>query len=82
MSSQYPCPVCDFLLDEEPWKEDLGGSYEICPSCGVQFGYTDFAADNIERRKRIYQAWKIVWIENGRMPLDNEQTKKLLADIL
>jgi rubredoxin len=37
----HVCPVCDYpYLKEEPRTED-GGSYEICPRCGFQFGVTD-----------------------------------------
>jgi hypothetical protein len=44
-------------LTEPPWSEESGGSFEICPSCGIQFGYTDFAGGDIERRKQIWEAW-------------------------
>ena len=42
MSTGFVCVVCGFNdLDAEPITES-GGSYEICPSCGFQFGNDDF----------------------------------------
>ena len=35
------CPACGFEgLDEEPWVGD-SPSDDICPCCGMQFGYYD-----------------------------------------
>ena len=36
------CPVCGYpSLREPPRATSGGGSYEICPSCGFQFGVDD-----------------------------------------
>lgn len=36
------CPVCGYpALREPPHASSGGGSYEICPSCGFQFGVDD-----------------------------------------
>jgi hypothetical protein len=38
----FPCPVCGFPdLPSEARDSDGGGSDEICPCCGFQFGWTD-----------------------------------------
>jgi hypothetical protein len=38
----HTCPVCGYPeLDEPPRSTSGGGSYEICPSCGFQFGLDD-----------------------------------------
>jgi hypothetical protein len=38
----HQCPVCGFAeLKEPPRAASGGGSYEICPSCGFQFGVDD-----------------------------------------
>jgi len=38
----FICPVCGFDgLSEPPYNADGNGSYEICPSCGFEFGYDD-----------------------------------------
>jgi hypothetical protein len=60
----YNCPVCGFAgLDEPPRTAGGGGSYEICPSCGFQFGVSD------EDRGHSYESWRQHWIEAG-MPWD------------
>lgn len=56
----YTCPVCGYPdLDELPRGETTGGSYEICPSCGFQFGVSD------EDRGISYDQWRMTWIEAG-----------------
>ena len=38
----HTCPVCAYpKLQEPPRSPSGGGSYEICPSCGFQFGVDD-----------------------------------------
>jgi hypothetical protein len=65
----YICPVCGFPdLIETPKTERTGGSYEICPSCGFQFGFSD------DDRGFSYKQWRERWIEQG-MPWDNGRTK-------
>jgi hypothetical protein len=56
----YICPVCGFPeLDEPPISESGGGSYEICPSCGFQFGVSD------DDRGITYEEWRKQWIDHG-----------------
>lgn len=39
---KHLCPVCGFPELKEPHRSKSGGgSYEICPSCGYQFGVDD-----------------------------------------
>lgn len=62
----YRCPVCGFLgFPEAPWSEDGRASLEICPSCGVQFGYTDLAAGDTAARALAHDAWRARWIADG-----------------
>src|SRR5436853_428601 len=38
----FICPVCGYDgLGEPPYNADGDGSYEICPSCGFEFGFDD-----------------------------------------
>jgi predicted RNA-binding Zn-ribbon protein involved in translation (DUF1610 family) len=56
----YRCPVCGYRgLDELPRTEESGASYEICPSCGFEFGVTD------DDRGIGYQQWRAEWIAGG-----------------
>jgi hypothetical protein len=64
----YTCPVCGYPdLTELPRGEATGGSYEICPSCGIQFGYSDEAGGDAVRRQAIYEKWRQQWIEKGML---------------
>ena len=58
----YTCPVCGFPdLDDPPRTENSGGSYEICPSCGFQFGVSD---DDLGI---TYEEWRKRSIALGRL---------------
>jgi len=57
----YVCPACGYPdLEESPRSlRTGGGSYEICPSCGFEFGVTD---DDLGF---TYAAWRSRWIADG-----------------
>ena len=56
--SEHFCPVCGYShLAEEVVSAD-GWSYEICPSCGFQFG-----VDN--ENGITYEAWRESWVKGG-----------------
>ena len=56
----HDCPVCGYpKLKEEPRTEATGGSFEICPSCGFQFGVTDDDAGF------TYAGWRAKWRRQG-----------------
>ena len=39
---KHVCPVCGWPeLSEPPRSESGGASFEICPSCGFEFGFDD-----------------------------------------
>jgi hypothetical protein len=60
------CPVCGYPgLVEEPRGRTTGGSFEICPSCGIQFGLDDEAGGDPERWCEIYRQWRQRWIDGG-----------------
>lgn len=63
----YICPVCGFSGLEDPPRlpHAGGGSYEICPSCGFQFGISD------EDEGFTYEQWREKWISEG-MPWDKK----------
>ena len=65
-SLKFICPVCGYPdLDEPPRRSSTsGGSYEICPSCGFEFGVTD------DDRGFTYSAWRARWIARG-MPWES-----------
>ncbi len=63
-SGSHPCPACGFPLDFAPWKGESPAD-EICPSCGIQFGYDDFAGGNQGQREKVYIDCRAQWIRAG-----------------
>jgi hypothetical protein len=56
----YTCPVCGYPdLKRSPRTDVSGGSYEICPSCGFQFGVSD------DDRGFSYEDWRSRWEKRG-----------------
>lgn len=56
----FTCPSCGFSgLEEPPRSPSGGGSYEICPSCGFEFGVTD------DDEGYTYASWRARWVERG-----------------
>ncbi len=60
MKKYYICPVCGYdRLFDLPRSNSGGGSYEICPSCGFQFGVTD------DDKGCSYDEWRKIWTDKG-----------------
>jgi hypothetical protein len=58
--AMYACPVCGYpKLSEPPRSPSGGGSYEICPSCGFQFGVDD------DDRGQTYEQAREAWVGAG-----------------
>ena len=52
------CPVCGYPGLEEPPRCEVGSpSYEICPSCGIEFGVEDYDTSYEDLRKN--------WLNKG-----------------
>lgn len=67
--SSYTCPVCGYPdLGEPPRSPSGGGSYEICPSCGFEFGVSD---DDLGF---TYDEWRQRWIALG-MPWESKEVR-------
>jgi hypothetical protein len=58
------CPVCGYDLGFPPWR-GTSASDEICPSCGIQFGYDDAAGGDELRRMEVYDKWRSEWVRAG-----------------
>ncbi len=51
-SDTFTCPVCGFAgLSEPPYDAHGCASFEICPSCGTEFGYDDATWSHADIRK-------------------------------
>ena len=56
----HTCPVCAYpTLREAPRSSSGGGSCEICPSCGFQFGVSD------DDQGIAHAAWRKSWVTSG-----------------
>ena len=54
------CPVCGFPKLKDPARSASGGgSYEICPSCGFQFGVDD------DDKGISHEEARAKWISDG-----------------
>ncbi len=62
------CPVCGFPFFKQfgfkPWEDD-SPSDEICPGCGVQFGYQDNEGDR-SKRDEIYTMLRRQFLKKGK----------------
>jgi hypothetical protein len=56
----HSCLVCSYpKLKSPPHSPSGGGSYEICPSCGYQYGVDD------DDRGITPDEWRRTWIAHG-----------------
>jgi hypothetical protein len=61
-SRQYACPVCDYVgFDENP----LDRTFDICPQCGIEFGYHDISTPHTVLRARIANALALGYKQDG-----------------
>ena len=75
------CPVCGYpKLREKPRTISGGGSFEICPSCGFQFGVTDDDEGyNYAQWRRHWQAKGMHWSGESMEPADWNPVAQLAA---
>lgn len=53
------CRVCGYEPGEPPWGDDgETPTYEICPSCGAEYGYHDATPTGVVR-------YRAKWLESG-----------------
>ena len=77
------CPVCGYEHPRPTWHGGVP-SFEICPCCGIQYGYSDAAGGDEAARAMLYRRWRQAWIEGGmrfkwpeRQPKDWEPVAQL-----
>jgi hypothetical protein len=76
--SETSCPVCESALDFEPWPGGIS-SQEICPFCGIHFGYNDARPD---LRQAVYAEWRGEWIAAGRRPITGAEWKRVATVVM
>lgn len=81
MLNEYACPVCGYDELEEPAYDSYGcPSFDICPSCGTQFGYDDVSTKHKTLRERWVangMKWSSTSLEKPSKWSPNEQLAKL-----
>ena len=51
------CRVCGFEPADAPWGPDgLTPTFEICPACGVEYGYEDATPSSVKRYRERWLA--------------------------
>ncbi len=75
----HTCPVCGYpKLKETPRSKSGGGSYEICPSCGFQFGVSDDdEGETFELWRAKWQAAGMPWSSSTKPPAHWDPAKQL-----
>jgi hypothetical protein len=69
------CPACGYGLPGPAWPDELA-SFEICPSCGMEFGFDDgrgasgefdhlHTGDDRAFRVAVHALWRERWIREG-----------------
>ena len=59
---KFYCRICGYRLGFEPWGDDgKTPTYEICPCCGVEFGYEDSDLASIRKYRESWIASGCNW---------------------
>jgi hypothetical protein len=65
----FTCSVCGYAdLTEPPYDEHGCASFEICPSCGTEFGYDDATKPVEQLRQEWLDRGANWWSESSRPP--------------
>jgi hypothetical protein len=65
------CRVCGYLNETPPWGEDgKTPSFEICPCCGVEFGYEDATPQAVRNYRANWLARGAQWFIESLKPTD------------
>ena len=60
MKQRYVCPICGYdKLEEPPFDETGEPSFEICPCCGIEFGF------DLENAHISEQEYRQNWLNGG-----------------
>ncbi len=67
--SAHCCRVCGLFLGKDyfPWGEDgQCPTFDICPCCGVEFGYEDCSAESIKAFRNEWFVEETPWFDPKR----------------
>lgn len=65
------CRVCGLYIVNAPWGVDNHTpTYEICPCCGVEFGYEDFSIESVIKYRSDWIKNGTIWFMKKQKPLE------------
>jgi hypothetical protein len=74
----YHCRVCGLGFDEPPWGEDgKTASFDLCPCCGVEFGYEDATPVAARRYREEWLKNGAVWADPDAKPANFDLARQL-----
>lgn len=77
---KYTCHVCGYPeLSDPPWGDDgKSSSFDICPCCGVEYGYEDAREAAMLKFRQQWIASGGKWFNERLKPRDWDMKKQLL----
>lgn len=80
------CRICGLQQDDPPWGEDGNSpSFDICPCCGVEFGYEDCNLNAVKAYRNEWLKNNATWFQPKKKPenwsLEN-QLKNITEEFL
>ena len=78
----HKCPVCGLASLAEPSHNFSGrGSQDICPSCGVQFGNSDYTT-SFEELRQNWESNGMRWWSKAQVPPPGWDPQKLIQTVV
>jgi hypothetical protein len=76
--SSFSCPVCGFPeLTDPPYDEKGCASFDICPSCGTEFGNEDAKRSHADLRHSWLTAGAPWWSKARKPPMGWDAREQL-----
>lgn len=75
-NNEYICRICGLIQDEPTWEEEVS-SHNLCPCCGVEFGYEDITLISIRQYRTKWIDLGYKWVEPNLMPQNWDIDKQL-----
>ena len=79
------CRVCGLFIDSLPWgKDGKSPTYEICPCCGVEFGYEDYTVKSAKNYRSLWTRQGCKWFNLREKPSNwnlEEQMKNIPNEV-
>ena len=73
------CRICGYYLGFPIWGENgCDPSRDICPCCGVEFGYEDCLKEAVLSYRKNWEIAGRIWFNHKKMPSDWSYEKQSL----